>query len=75
MLTWQRAVLYGGKQGEGNVPIGWPEYRAKVCSSVIVERYFIVSKYCAQFENAVREKRIDVSGRVSVEREGHTTRT
>ena len=35
----------------GNSPIGWPEYIESVCSSVISAKYFIVSRYCAQFWN------------------------
>ena len=35
----------------GKSPIGWPEYIESVCSSVISAKYFIVSRYCAQFWN------------------------
>ena len=35
-----------------NNPRGWPEYRTRVCSSVIVARYFIVSRYCAHSGSA-----------------------
>ena len=36
---------------EGKSPIGWPEYIASVCSSVMVARYCMVRRYCAQFWN------------------------
>ena len=39
----------GASLCEGNSPIGWPEYIASVCSSVIVARYCIVRRYWAQF--------------------------
>ena len=39
----------GASLCDGKSPIGVPENIASVCSSVIVARYCIVSRYCAQF--------------------------
>src|SRR5680860_54991 len=41
----------GASFEDGNTPIGCPEYTCKVCSSVIMDRYCMVRRYCAQFWN------------------------
>ena len=41
----------GASGCDGKSPIGWPLYIVSVCDVVISERYFMVRRNCAQFEN------------------------
>ena len=42
-------ITRGASLWLGKRPSGWPEYITSVCSSVIVARYCITRRYCAQF--------------------------